>query len=72
MKQCAECGAWFEPRVEYHRYCDACYAKRRGWVREPWDRWPLVWLRPDVWVWFLLVALPVIVVIAVGRQLGWW
>ena len=79
MKQCAGCQRDFEPREPYHKYCDECYARRQGWATRPrrpqgvpWHpNWDLM-LGDRLIVWILIVALPAIVIYAIGRLLGFW
>ena len=79
MKPCANCNRAFEPRQPYHKYCDDCYARQQGWgVRPrrpkgvPWHpRWD--WMLGDRFIiWALCIALPAIVIYAIGRLLGFW
>ena len=77
MNHCADCNQPFEPRQPYHKYCDACYARRQGWRPRrprnvPWHpSWDL-WASGDWIPWLLLIALPAIIIYTVGRLLGFW
>jgi len=84
MKPCADCQRDFEPREPYHKYCQAlpaepCYARRQGWATRPRRPKGVPWhpswdwmLQGDLIVWVMLIALPAIVLYAVGRLLGFW
>jgi hypothetical protein len=68
------CRQEYSSRKPYHRYCDACWADLQAQRRRHGPRHPrLNWLEGDriIW-WFLLVALPALIIYALGRLLGLW